>query len=52
MSVDYSLELCYGVIVPDEVVEEFIQISEEFDDFRDTFALFVNLEESGKNVFI
>ncbi len=38
MSVDYSLELCYGVIVPDEVVEKFIQISEEFDDFRDNFV--------------
>lgn len=37
MSVDYSLELCYGVIVPDEVVEEFIQILEEFDDFYDNF---------------
>ena len=38
MSVDYSLELCYGVIVPDEVVEKFSQISEEFDDFRDNFV--------------
>ena len=38
MSVDYSLELGYGVIVPDEVVEKFSQISEEFDDFRDNFV--------------
>ena len=38
MSVDYSLELGYGVIVPDKVVEKFSQISEEFDDFCDNFV--------------
>lgn len=38
MSVDYSLELGYGVIVPDEVVEKFSQISEEFDEFCGNFV--------------
>lgn len=38
MSVDYRLELCYGVIVPDNVIEEFNLILEDFDVFYDNFA--------------
>lgn len=42
MSIDYSLELGYGVIVSDKVVEKIIQISEEFDDFLDNFVKQLN----------
>lgn len=38
MSIDYSLKLCYGVIISDKVIEKINQILEEFDDFYDNFV--------------
>ncbi len=44
MSITYSLELCYGVIVPDEIMEKIYQLTEEkFDDFRDNYANQINV---------
>lgn len=37
MSVDYSLRLCYGVIIPEEVINKMYEVLEDFDDFYDNF---------------
>lgn len=52
MSISYSLELCYGVIVPDEIMEKIYQLTEEkFDDFRYNYANQIN-EWTGEDWFI
>lgn len=38
MSIDYSLRLCYGVIIPEEVMNKMYEVLEDFDDFHDNFA--------------
>ena len=42
MSMDYSLRLCYGIIVPEETMNEVYKVLKDFDDFHDNFAEQVN----------
>lgn len=42
MSMDYSLRFCYGIIVPEETMNEVYKVLKDFDDFYDNFANQVN----------
>ena len=51
MSIDYSLRLCYGVIIPEEVMNKMYEVLEDFDDFHDNFANQIN-SWTGEDWFI
>ena len=51
MSVDYSLRFCYGVIIPEEVMDKMYETLDVWDELLDDYATPINAWTGGDYFF-